>query len=205
MNRPPLLTAQLGPDYPQWDATLGNGATVLIRPIGPDDAPAERAFIESLSAKTRRNRFLGELRHPSDAFIRQLTDIDYVRDVALVATVPEDSGYRIVGVSRYAVDASGATAECAVVVADAWQRLGLGTALMDCLKAVAHDHGLRRLQSVDFAQNQEMHDLALAFGFHSAPDPGDPHQLIYTLELKEPAVKAPHLVRRRTPAGKQVS
>lgn len=205
MNSPPLLTAYLGPDYPQWDATLRNGTAVLIRPIGPNDADAERAFIQSLSPKTRRNRFLGELRHPSDQFIHQLTDIDYVNDVALVATVPEGDGYRIVGVSRYAVDASRTTGECAVVVADAWQRLGLGTALMECLKAVAHDHGLLSLRSMDFAQNQEMHDLALAFGFHSAPDPKDPHQVIHSLDLKGLTWESKAQIHRRSPAERPVS
>lgn len=185
MNSSPSLVAYVGPDYPRWDATLRNGAVVLIRPIAPNDAAEERVFIESLSTKARRNRFLGELRHPSDEFIQQLTDIDYVNDVALVATVPEGTGYRIIGVSRYAVDASRSSGECAVVVADAWQGKGLGTALMDCLKTVARERGLLSLKSIDFSQNKEMHDLALAFGFHSAPDPQDPHQVIYTLSLKE--------------------
>ena len=42
----------------------------------------ERAFIGSLSAQSRRFRFLGQIGCPSDEMIRGLTDIDYVHDVA---------------------------------------------------------------------------------------------------------------------------
>lgn len=175
--------AYLGPDYPHWKTILTDGSEVLIRPIGPQDAAAEKAFIESLSPETRRNRFLGQIAHPSDALIHQLTDIDYINDVALVAVVPEGMGIRIVGVSRYAVDASREACECAVVVADKWQGKGLGKALMDRLIALASERGLLSMNSVDSAENWEMRDLASALGFHSCPDPADPHQVIHTISL----------------------
>ncbi len=175
--------AYLGPDYPHWDTTLTDGSKVLIRPIGPQDAAAEKEFIESLSPQSRRNRFLGQIAHPSDEFIHQLTDIDYINDVALAAIAPEGTGYRIVGVSRYAVDASRKACECAVVVADAWQGKGLGTALMECLKTLATERGLLSMTSVDLAENWEMRELASALGFHSSPDPADPRQVIHTISL----------------------
>lgn len=183
-------SAYLGPDYPHWDTTLADGSRVLIRPIGPQDAAAERAFIESLSPKSRRNRFLGQVAHPSDELIGQLTDIDYVNDVALVAIAPQEAGHGIVGVSRYAVDSSRKSCECAVVVADAWQGKGLGTALMECLKTLAAERGLLSMRSVDLAENREMRDLASALGFHSCPDPDDPCQVIHTISLVVPCAPA---------------
>ncbi len=191
--------AYLGPDYPHWGSTLADGTKVLIRPIGPQDAAAERAFIESLSPESRRNRFLGQVSHPSDEFIHQLTDIDYINDVALAAIAPEGAGYRIVGVSRYAVDTSRKACECAVVVADAWQGKGLGTALMECLKTLAAERGLHSMRSVDLAENWEMRDLASALGFHSCPDPDDPHQVIHTISLVAPGAPAPTDVRSDIP------
>lgn len=179
----PAYEAYLGPDYPHWNTTLADGSEVLIRPIGPQDAAAEKAFIESLSPQSRRNRFLGQIAHPSDEFIHQLTDIDYINDVALVAIAPEGAGYRIVGVSRYAIDSSRKDCECAVVVADKWQGKGLGTALMECLKTLATERGLLSMRSVDLAENWEMRDLASALGFHSSPDPSDPHQVVHTISL----------------------
>lgn len=172
-----------GPDYPHWSSTLADGSEVLIRPIGPQDAAAEKAFIESLSPESRRNRFLGQIAHPSDDFIHQLTDIDHINNVALVAIAPDGAGYRIVGVSRYAADSSRKTCECAVVVADSWQGKGLGTALMERLISLAMEHGLLSMKSIDFAENREMRDLASALGFHSNPDPSDPHQVVHTISL----------------------
>ena len=177
------LAAYLGPDYPHWNTVLADGSEVLIRPIGSQDAAAERAFIESLSPQSRRNRFLGQIAHPSDELIHQLTDIDYVNDVALVAITPEGTDYRIVGVSRYAVDPTRKACECAVVVADNWQGKGLGTALMGHLKTLATERGLLSMTSIDLAENWEMRDLASALGFHSSPDPTDPHQVIHTISL----------------------
>jgi len=77
-----------------------------------------------------------------------------------------------------------------VVVADAWQGKGLGTALMKCLIAVASERGLLSMQSFDLAENWEMRELAAALGFYSRPDPDDPHQVIYTLPLAATAAAA---------------
>lgn len=181
----------VGPDYPRWQQPLSDGGSVLIRTLGKQDAAAERAFIEALSPQSRRSRFLGQVAHPDDAMIERLTDIDYVNDVALAAVVPDDrgTGEKIVGVSRYAVDATRERCECAVVVADAWQRRGLGTALMKKLIFLAQERGLLVMESFDLAANHEMHALAKAFGFRVRPDPADPRQVVYTLQLAaRPAV-----------------
>lgn len=183
MTNQPSHAAYLGPDYPHWPTTLADASEVLIRAIGPQDAAAEKAFIESLSPRSRRNRFLGQIAHPSDELVHRLTDIDYINDVALVAVTPEGAGYRIVGVSRYAVDATRKACEFAVVVADAWQGKGQGTALVQCLKTLATGRGLQEMKSFDLAENWEMRDLASALGFHSSPDPADRHQLIHTISL----------------------
>lgn len=183
MSLPSSTSGYVGPDYPRWQQTLSDGSQVLIRPLGRQDAAAERAFIKALSPQARRNRFLGQLAQPDDTLIERLTDIDYVNDVALAAVVPDGSGYRIVGVSRYAADPTRERCECAVVVADDWQRKGLGTALMKKLILIAQDRGIRLMESFDLAENREIHDLAKAFGFHVRPDPDDARQVIYALPL----------------------
>lgn len=175
------------PNYPHWNSTLRDGTAVLIRPISPHDAVAELTFIENLSAKSKRNRFLGQVAHPSEALIEQLTDVDYDSGAALVAIVGSEDGDRIVGVSRYALDPSSRASECAVVVADAWQGKGLGTALMQCLIAVARKRGLVSMRSVDLAENWEMRDLAAALGFQATPDPEDSSQVIHVLSLNATA------------------
>ncbi|KRA81815.1 hypothetical protein ASD78_00620 [Lysobacter sp. Root667] len=178
-------SAYVGPDYPRWSQTLSDGTWVLIRPIGRQDAKAEREFIQGLSAQSKRMRFLGQISDPSDDFIERLTDIDYVNDVALAALAQVGGKEKVVGVSRYAADATRERCESAIVVADDWQGKGLGTALMHKLIKIAQERGLRLMESTDFAENTEMRELAADLGFHCRPDPNDARQVIYSLPLND--------------------
>lgn len=165
-----------------WSETLRDGSRLTIRAISPQDATAERAFIEGLSDQARRFRFLGQTRRPSEEFVRKLTDIDYVHDYALVAeTVGDDR--RIVGVSRCGSGQGGSSCECAVAVTDEWQNKGLGTMLMDHLMQVARDRGIRSMYSIDSAENARMRALAGDLGFRTRSDPDDASQVIHELNL----------------------
>lgn len=113
----------------------------------------------------------------------QLTDIDPVTEVAFVAVVPEGGAERIVGISRYSASADGESCECAVTVADEWQNKGLGSALMKHLIEIARRRGIRRMYSVDLAENLHMRDLATYLGFHVRVDPDDASQVIHELSL----------------------
>lgn len=179
------LTQQLqaGPDYPRWSETLRDRSHVDIRPITKQDKSAERDFIEQLSPSARRFRFLGQVRQPSERLIDQLTDIDYVHGVAFVAVTPEGARERIVGVSRYSTDQDGLNCECAVTVSDEWQKKGLGTLLMKHLIEVARARGIRRMTSIDLAENMQMNDLAKHLGFRTRVDPDDASQVLHELDL----------------------
>ncbi|HEY0660312.1 MAG TPA: GNAT family N-acetyltransferase [Lysobacter sp.] len=184
MNSTPLVPRpSTGPDYPRWSETLHDHSHVLIRPITKQDQVAERVFIEGLSAQSRRYRFLGAVRSPSEQLVEQLTDIDYVHEVAFAAVTPEDAHERIVGVSRYSTDAEGRNCECAVTVSDDWQKKGLGTLLMKHLIEVARARGIRTMTSLDSAENVQMQDLAEYLGFRTRVDPDDTSQVIHELNL----------------------
>ena len=178
----PSCAAYLGPDHPHWGVTLVDGARVLIRPLTPQDAAAEKMFIASLSPESLRNRFPGRTARMGDGFVDRLTRIDH-DDAALVAIASQGDGNAIVGVSRYAVDPWRTSCECAVIVADAWQRKGLGTALMQRLMTLAAERGLVSMRYVDLAENREIRNLASALGFYSRSDPHDPRQVIHTISL----------------------
>lgn len=184
MNSTPLVyRPSAGPEYPRWSETLRDHSHVVIRPIMPQDADAERAFIEGLSLEARRFRFLGQVKCPSESLIEQFTNIDYVHEVAFVAVIPEDGHERIVGVSRYSSDESGTRCECAVTVTDEWQNRGLGTLLMRHLIEVARARGIRRMISIDSAENIRMQLLAQYLGFDTRVDPDDSRQVIHELAL----------------------
>lgn len=174
----------LGPHYPRWNETLRDGTPVLVRPITRDDADRERDFIESLSPQSLRYRFLGQVAHPGDAVLRTLTDLDYDRDVAFAAVLPDDADAKILGVSRYGTVSDGASCECAVTVRDDWQRRGLGTLLMRHLIEVAKVRGILFMYSIDAAGNAQMAELASYLGFTRSTDPDDGAQVVHRLLLQ---------------------
>ena len=105
------------------------------------------------------------MRHRSDELIDRLTALDYTRDVAFAAVVPDFFGEKIIGVSRYSTSADGTACECAVTVLDEWQQKGLGVVLTTRLIDVARARGIRRMWSLDLAENSGMSDLAPFLGF----------------------------------------
>lgn len=179
----PLMQAEPAPGDPHWMETLRDGSHVLIRPIHHEDADLEKTFIQRLSPQSRRYRFLGTIGEPSDDLVRRLTDVDYRRDAAFIALVHRDGEKREVGVSRFSLSADGRSCECAVTVADEWQHKGLGVVLMRHLIEVARSRGIRSMVSYDAADNAAMRDLAAFLGFRRKTDPGDPKQVVHTLEL----------------------
>jgi acetyltransferase len=161
---------------------LRDGSQVTIRPITSKDVELERHFIEDLSPQARRFRFLCSMNTPSDALLRQLTQIDGEHDAALIALAEQPAGTREVGVARFSSTPDG-RAEIAVAVSDDWQHKGLGTMLLSQLIKVARSRGIRTLFSIDSAANEPMRELAAYFGFARQTDPDDATQVIHTLKL----------------------
>lgn len=178
-----LASAPPTADDPRWTETLRDGSHVVIRPLHHDDIELERRFIERLSPEARRMRFLGQMSAPGDELLRQLTQIDYVHDIAFVALVHRDGEKREVGVSRYSVGIDGQSCECAVAVDDEWDGLGLGTLLMRHLIETARARGIRSMVSLDSADNWRMRDLAAHLGFVREQDPDDATQVFHRLTL----------------------
>jgi acetyltransferase len=162
--------------------TLRDGSLVTIRPISRDDVDLERQFIEGLSPRARRFRFLCSMNVPSDALLKRLTEVDAERDAALIALAEEADRQVEVGVARFSTGADG-RAEVAVAVSDDWQHKGLGTVLMQRLIQIARNRGITALYSVDSAENDSMRDLAAYLGFERKADPEDATQVIHTLRL----------------------
>ena len=166
-----------------WNDQLRDGTHVLIRPITKRDADLEREFIEQLSAEARHMRFFGGIGTPGADFIRRLTDIDYLYDMAFVALIHREGKTQEIGVSRYSTSTEGTFCECAVTVADGWRHRGLATLLMRHLIDTARGRGVRRMVSYDLAANVEMRELADSLGFKRRADPSDATLVIHSLEL----------------------
>jgi RimJ/RimL family protein N-acetyltransferase len=156
---------------------------VTIRPIRATDFELEKAFVNGLSPATGYGRLMSA-RRPSDDELRRFTDIDPEREVALIATTMVDGKERQVGVARYVKDeGSPEEAEFAIVLADDWQRCGLGTKLLGSLVDAARTRGLRRLVATTQSSNDGMLALARRMGFRLALNPASATITNLTLDL----------------------
>ncbi len=167
---------------------LPGARAVVIRPVLPQDAPAEQAFVGRLSLASRHKRFHVGLRQLTPAVLRQMTEIDYRDHLALVAQVldedrPPDAEPELVADARYVRLAGTAEAEFAIAVADDWQSLGLGRALMARLARHARAQGLAALVGDVLPENRRMLVLMRGLGAHARPHPDGPQlvQMVYPL------------------------
>jgi RimJ/RimL family protein N-acetyltransferase len=160
----------------------GASGPLLMRAAHPVDAPAIQAFVRELSPDTRRKRFFGPIVELSPQQLERLTASASPADLNLLAF---SAAAELVGMAQCAVTGS-AEAEFALVVADRWQRRGIGTAMCRALLAHAHEHRLVRLAGFVLSENQAMLGLASKLGFSLARD-SDATLIRATMVLSMPA------------------
>ena len=154
---------------------LADGTDLTIRPIRPEDAEIEQAFVRGLSAESRYFRFMQTMQELSPTMLVRLTQIDYDREMALIATVEREGEEVELGVARYAINPDGRSCEFAIVIADAWRRKGIGSRLMTQLMEAAKARGIKTMEGEILSNNTNMLSLVrhLGFAVHTSPeDPG---------------------------------
>jgi acetyltransferase len=159
------------------------GPRVTLRPIRPEDAEMEQAFVQNLSAETRYFRFMDTLRELTPQMLVRFTQIDYDREMAFVAVVAGEDRETEVGVARYVANPDGASCEFALVIADGWQRKGLGRRMMEQLIDVARARGLKTMIGHVLAENRGMLSLCQKLGFVVADSDEGPMVRRVTLAL----------------------
>ncbi|MHB1215622.1 MAG: bifunctional acetate--CoA ligase family protein/GNAT family N-acetyltransferase [Thiobacillus sp.] len=155
----------------RWQLPGGND--VVIRPIRPEDAELTQSFVRSLSEESKYFRFMDAVRELSPATLARLTQIDYTREMALLALTEIDGHEVELGVARYAINPDGESCEFALVVNDQWQKQGIGHKLMDVLMDVARGKGLKVMDGEVLKTNRTMLKLVEALGFRAESHPED--------------------------------
>lgn len=153
---------------------LPDGSNITIRPIRPEDATIEQDFFRKLSAQSRYFRFMQRLNELTQDMLIRFTQLDYSRELALIAVTEIDNEEVEVGVARYIMNPDGKSCEFALVVADEWQHRGIGSRLMKALIASARQQGFTRMDGEILASNINMQRLAEELGFVLSKDPSDP-------------------------------
>ncbi|QJA06142.1 GNAT family N-acetyltransferase [Thermosulfurimonas marina] len=155
------------PSHFTFEERLKDGRMVKIRPIKPEDEPLMAELFRTFSEETIRFRFLQTKKSLSHEELARYCQIDYDRELALVALLPHEKEpcWRIVGVVRLIKSPDEESAEMAVVVGDPWQGLGLGRILCEKMLAVARNLHLKRILMTILRENRRMLALAERLGF----------------------------------------
>ena len=116
--------------------------------------------------------------------LARFTQIDYDREMALIAVDSKKGSDRQVAVARYIRLPDGRSCEFAIAVADGWQGRGLGRRMMARLIEVARERGLQAMVGWVLTSNRGMLEMVSRLGFHAVPDPDDPQNRKVSLVLE---------------------
>jgi acetyltransferase len=170
---------------------FNDGMPWVTRPIRPEDAESLQNFMRALSERSRYMRFVSMMRELTPRMLARYTQVDYDREVALVATTelpnPAHRGHRqeaVIGLAHYLRNPDGRGAEYALVVGDDWQKRGLGRQLMTSLIGAAREQGLEYIDGLVLAENRPMLNLMTSLGFTNDPDRDDPTMRRVWLDLR---------------------
>jgi acetyltransferase len=144
---------------------LRDGRTVLLRPIKPEDEPLWLEMFQNFSEESIRFRFFQIIKDTPHEVRVRYCNIDYDREIAIVAELNEDGRRRILGVARVNLEPDRKRGEIAFIVADPWQGLGLGTKLVDYAIDIAKDMGVEVLYAIMLEDNYRAIDLVKKMGF----------------------------------------
>lgn len=138
---------------------IRDGTMVLLRPIKPSDEDLLKEMFYKLSDESIYKRFMGVKKYLPRKQLHELANVDYSKNMAIVAILDEGEKEEMVGVGRYGLDENTNSAEVAFAVRDDWQKKGVGTELLRYLTMIARKRGLYGFTADVFADNKPMLSL----------------------------------------------
>jgi acetyltransferase len=157
----------------QWD---WQGRHVIVRPIRPEDEDQHLAFLQRLDPEDVRLRVFYSRRSIERTELARLTQIDYGREMAFIATARDAAGAEeTLAVARAITDPDNDSAEFGIMVRSDVKGGGLGKRLMHKLIQYQRQQGTRWLVATVLNENDRMLQLVHGLGFtvdKPAPEPG---------------------------------
>ena len=148
---------------------LKDGTPIVLRPIRPEDELLLYNLFTSFSQETMRFRFFQVIKEMSHDTLTRYCNIDYNREIAIVAEKGKNEGRRIIGAARVIVHPDRKRGEFAVAVGDEWQGQGLGSKLVDIAIEIGKDLSLESIYGDVLSNNLKMFQLCTKKGFKMEP------------------------------------
>ena len=184
----------------EQSVTLRDGRSFLLRPIRPEDEPLIQDMLAHSTEDDIRLRFFTPLKQLTHEVAARMSQIDYHREMGLVAegpTPPGESpvgpgtpnGKSLFGVVRISADPDNEKAEYAVMVRSDMKGLGLGYLLMSEIIDYARERGIQQVFGEVLRENTTMLKMCEELGFKRTNDPDDPG--VVQVEVKLSDLKQP--------------
>ena len=154
-------------NIPEREVILTNGTRGIVRPIVPGDMWALAEALEDLADESRERRFLFNKTNLSEKELKRLSNPDGMNHIAYGRAVKTEGNEELlpIAVARCFRDTEdGELAELAIVIADPWQGMGVGSELMRTISSAAFKVGIRRWFAAMFSDNFAMRRLFEKFG-----------------------------------------
>ncbi|HKK74915.1 MAG TPA: bifunctional acetate--CoA ligase family protein/GNAT family N-acetyltransferase [Saprospiraceae bacterium] len=154
--------------YPkQWvkEVKLKKDQRATFRPVRPEDEPTMFRFLEEVSSESMYMRFFGFVPRFTHNLMTRFVNIDYDREMAIVAEVEEKGLKKIIGVVRIIEDAWRETAEYSILISDKWHGKGLGNSLTDYILEIARKREISKIVATVLASNKAMIHIFQRRGF----------------------------------------
>lgn len=145
--------------YPEefvQEAVLKNGEPVTLRPIRAEDEELERELLENLSDQSMYYRFFSSGIKVTHQMLSRFTNIDYDREIALVAEYENKGKKHIAGVVRLVLDPDSKEGEYAIAIRDDHHGQGLGGKMTDYILEIARVRNIKRIHATLLADNAPM-------------------------------------------------
>lgn len=170
VNAPMHLIISPYPNHLEAEAVTKDGKKIFIRPIRPEDATLFVDLFHALSPQSVYYRFFSPIKSLSHAMLARFTQIDYDREIALVAIHETDEGEQMVGVARVIMERNRTNAEFSVLVRDAWHGKGVGAELLRRCLLIAKEMKIETVWGVVLPENTQMLALGKKLGFSIKKD-----------------------------------
>ena len=179
--------------YPFWQEKsieAKDSQSIFIRPVRPSDAGQMIDLFDDLSPKTVYLRFFSPIKKISRSLLIRLTQIDYDREIALVAFSGQPGARKIIGVARIIFNPGTSEAEFAIVVADRWQGQGVGIQLLHHALTCSKKYGIQTVWGSVISTNKGMVKMGQKIGFNVKRDfDSGEYKLTISLDTLEPMKK----------------
>ncbi len=129
---------------------------IVMRPIKPEDEPLWFELLDSCSRESIYSRFNSFFHYSIHEVAARYCYIDYDREIAIVAETEVEGKKKIVGVGRLIADPEHETVEYAILVADKWQNMEIGSHLTDYCLEISKKWGLKKVVAQTTSDNHRI-------------------------------------------------